>query len=78
VTNQRDALQSDILVKTELVSLHALPPRLTDNTGADDHIILQRHSRGKGTDGMLKPPILTVRDNENVYIRPGLAIAASF
>lgn len=67
---QGDAFRDDISVETELMSLHTLPPCLSDNTRANDHIILQGHSCSKGTYGMLKPPILIVCNDQNVYVRP--------
>ena len=56
--------------------LHALPPLLPDDAGADEYVVLERHAGSQGANFLARGPIFLIEDNQDVYVRPRLAVSA--
>ncbi len=57
------------------MSLHTFPAFLPDDAGADEHIIFERNPCANRADGVLEAPIVFVYNDEDIDIRPRLAVA---
>jgi hypothetical protein len=54
------------------------PACLADDTGAEEHVVVQRDASGNSADSVTEAPIVVIHEDQNINVRVGMALASSF